>query len=125
MRFGRMFFAIALVAGMSGLAEAGPFGLFNRKPVRNVAITANAVAHGAVNGAAGGIAQAKAQIQANSGVMRHVGGSLGAGRYEGVGFSSVSANDAIRRCCYWGSRTPLEIGVARGHGGWLATVLYR
>ncbi len=72
-----------------------------------------------------GIAQAKSQRQASEGRMRHVGGSMGAGRYEGVGFSTVSADDAIRRCCYWGQKTPVEIGVARGPKGWYATVLYR
>jgi hypothetical protein len=71
------------------------------------------------------IAQQKAQQQASEGRMRHVGGSFGSGRYEGVGFSSRSADEAIRKCCYWGQRTPVGIGVARGNGGWYATVLYR
>ncbi len=71
------------------------------------------------------IAQQKSQQQASSGRMRHVGGSMGTGRYEGVGFSSVSAEDAIRRSCYWGQRTPTGIGVVRGANGWYATVLYR
>jgi hypothetical protein len=57
--------------------------------------------------------------------MRHVGGSMGSGRFEGVGFSTVSADDAIRKCCYWGQRSPVGIGVARGSNGWYATVLYR
>ena len=71
------------------------------------------------------IARAKAQQQASEGRMRHVGGSLGSGGYEGVGFSTRSADDAIRNCCYWGQRTPVGIGVARGANGWYATVLYR
>lgn len=71
------------------------------------------------------IARQKSQQQASEGRMRHVGGSMGSGSYEGVGFSSVSADDAIRRCCYWGQRTPVGIGVARGAAGWYATVLYR
>ncbi len=71
------------------------------------------------------VAQQKAQQQASSRQMRHVGGSMGSGRYEGVGFSTVSADDAIRKCCYWGQRTPVGIGVARGQNGWYATVLYR
>ncbi len=71
------------------------------------------------------VAQKKASQQASSGQMRHVGGSMGSGRYEGVGFSTVSADDAIRKCCYWGQRTPVGIGVARGNNGWYATVLYR
>ncbi len=72
-----------------------------------------------------GIAQHKANQQAREGRMRHVGGSMGGGRYEGVGFSSVSADDAIRRCCFWGQRTPVEIGVARGANGFFACVIYR
>jgi hypothetical protein len=71
------------------------------------------------------IAKAKSEQQAREGRMRHVGGSMGSGRYEGVGFSTVSAEDAKRRCCYWGQRTPVGIGVVRGVRGWYATVLYR
>ena len=71
------------------------------------------------------IAQSKAQQQASEGRCRHVGGSMGSGRYEGVGFSTVSADHAISKCCYWGQRTAIGIGVARGRNGWYATVLYR
>jgi len=71
------------------------------------------------------VAKQKAAQQASEGRMRHVGGSMGSGRYEGVGFSTVSADDAIRKCCYWGQRTPVGIGVSRGNNGWYATVLYR
>lgn len=71
------------------------------------------------------VAQRKAQQQASEGRMRHVGGSMGSGRYEGVGYSTVSADHAVTQCCYWGQRTPVGIGVARGARGWYATVLYR
>lgn len=71
------------------------------------------------------IAQRKARQQASEGRMRHVGGSMGAGRYEGVGFSTVSAKQAIEKCCYWGQREAIDIGVAHGINGWYATVLYR
>ncbi len=71
------------------------------------------------------IAKQKAQQQASEGRMRHVGGSMGSGRYEGVGFSTSSADAAVRQCCYWGQRSPVGIGVARGQNGWYATVLYR
>jgi len=71
------------------------------------------------------VAQQKAAQQASEGRMRHVGGSMGSSRYEGVGFSTVSADDAIRKCCYWGQRSPAGIGVSRGNNGWYATVLYR
>jgi hypothetical protein len=71
------------------------------------------------------IAQRKAQRQASEGRCRHVGGSMGAGSYEGVGFSTVSANHAVSKCCYWGQRQAIDIGVARGINGWYATVIYR
>lgn len=73
----------------------------------------------------GGLAQSKAQIQAQAGRCFHPGGSFGGGTHEGCGFSSVSADDAVRHCCYWGQRTPIDIGVARGANGWYATVIYR
>ncbi len=71
------------------------------------------------------VAKQKAQQQASEGRMRHVGGTMGSARYEGVGFSTTSADAAIRQCCYWGQRSPTGIGVVRGNGGWYATVLYR
>ena len=117
--------AFLMVVSMGMAAQAGPFGLFKRQPVRNTANVAQHAVQGAVHGVAGGIAQAKAEQQARSGVMRHVGGSMGAGRFEGVGFSTVSADDAIRKCCYFGQKQVVEYGVARGVKGWFATVLYR
>lgn len=71
------------------------------------------------------IAKQKAQQQANEGRCRHVGGSMGSAQFEGVGFSTVSADHAIASCCYWGKRNAIGIGVARGRNGWYATVLYR
>jgi hypothetical protein len=72
-----------------------------------------------------GTAQIKAEKQAREGRCYHVGGSFGGGTAEGVGFSTVSADHAIRSCCFWGRRTPIQIGVARGSRGWYACVLYR
>ena len=94
-----------------------------RKFVMVVALLFAAFAFSEVNAA--GLAQQKSNTQASQGKMRHLGGGFGGGRYEGVGFSSVSAQDAIRRCCYWGQKTPIDIGVARGPKGWYATVIYR
>lgn len=68
-----------------------------------------------------GSAQGVAELQARAGSCRHFGGNSG---YEGVGFSSSSADDAIRHCCYWGQRKPRDIGVARGRNGWYACVRY-
>ena len=67
-------------------------------------------------------AQGVAQIQASKGYCGHFGGNTG---YEGVGFSTMSADHAIRNCCYWGQKTPVDIGVARGNNGWYACVRYR
>lgn len=73
-------------------------------------------------GASNGTAQGAAEIQASRGHMCHVGGNRG---YEGVGFSTSSAQAAIRNCCYWGRKTPVDIGVCRGRNGWYACVRYR
>lgn len=76
-----------------------------------------------VQSQSGSIAQAKANRMAATGRMSH-SGQL-AGPYEGVGFSTRSADSAIRSCCYYGRRTPIDIGVARGRNGWYACVGYR
>lgn len=68
-------------------------------------------------------AQEKAHRLAALGRLTHAGRL--AGRYEGVGFSSRSADEAIRSCCYWGRRQPIDIGVARGARGWFAVVGYQ
>jgi len=72
----------------------------------------------------GGLAQRKAQQAANGRIKGHVGGGLGNARYEGVGWSTVSADSAVQACCYWGTRPVAEVGVVRGNDGWYACVLY-
>jgi hypothetical protein len=67
-------------------------------------------------------AQGVAEIQASKGYCGHFGGNSG---YEGVGFSTVSSDHAIKNCCYWGQKTPIDIGVARGRNGWYACVRYK
>lgn len=67
-------------------------------------------------------AQQSAQQSAAVGVMAHRGGRY---RYEGVGFSTSSAQDAIRNCCYYGQRPAVEIGVSRGRRGWYACIRYQ
>jgi hypothetical protein len=69
-----------------------------------------------------GSAQADAETMASTGVMRHLGHNNGC--REGIGFSTASADDAIRRCCYYGRYRAREIGVARGSRGWFACVRY-
>ncbi len=75
-----------------------------------------------VNAAGGLSAQASANASANSGRMAHRGGNF---RFEGVGFSTRSAQAAIHNCCFWGQKTPVEIAVSRGRNGWFACVRYR
>jgi hypothetical protein len=119
-----LFIGAAAFVGSASQTHAGPFR--NARPqVRTQSNATVQTARPVMQHATAGVAQAKADMQSRQGVMRHVGGSMGAGRYEGVGFSSVSADDAIRRCCYWGQKTPIEIGVSRGANGWYATVIYQ
>lgn len=67
-------------------------------------------------------AQADAETMARTGVLRHCGRS--GGILEGIGMSSVSADAALRRCCFWG-RPYREIGIARSRSGvWYAVVRY-
>jgi len=79
---------------------------------------------------AGGLAEWKSQQQASRGIMKHVGGGFGGGRYEGVGFSTSSADHAIRSCCYYGKRPIRDQSVVYGYNrqfkrwGWFATIIY-
>lgn len=74
--------------------------------------------------AAPGSAQWKAEQSARIGSVQHLGGGFGGGSYEGNGFGAT-ADQAIRNSCFWGQRTPIEIGVARGANGYYATIFYR
>lgn len=65
-------------------------------------------------------AQDAAIVMARRGVLVH----SGCGCTEGIGYSPVSPDDAIRRCCFWGQRRPKEIATARGPRGWYAVVRY-
>jgi hypothetical protein len=67
-----------------------------------------------------GSAQDAAVVLARRGALVHTG----CGQTEGIGFSTVSADHAISRCCFWGKRKPRDIGVARGARGWYAVVRY-
>ena len=70
------------------------------------------------------LAQSKADRMASSGTMGHLGGGFGGGRAEGVGTGSTR-QAAIQNCCYWGQRTPLDIGTATNGSRWYACVIYR
>lgn len=49
------------------------------------------------------------------------------GQCEGIGFSTVSPEHAKRSCCFYGQRTPVDIGVAWSplRRGWFAVIRYR
>jgi len=67
-------------------------------------------------------AQQDAETMARTGVLRHCGRN--GGRREGIGFSTVSADDAVKRCCFYGRYRIVERGVARGPRGWYAVLRY-
>lgn len=68
-------------------------------------------------------AQQAAEDMARTGVLRHCGRA--GGRPEGIGMG-FSRDSAIRNCCFWGQRKPVEIGVAQGRNGrWYACVRYQ
>lgn len=70
-------------------------------------------------------AQADADYMARTGFFGHRGRH--GGGYEGIGFSTTSADDAIRRCCFWGKRQPTQIATSFStrRRGWVAVVRYR
>lgn len=106
----RYVFSLVVLFAIANCAEA-------RGPRKNYAYTTSTPTTYANTSSAQGVAEA----QASSGQCRHFGGNSG---YEGVGYSTVSADHAIRSCCFWGQRKPREIGVARGRNGWFACVRY-
>ena len=106
-----------------------------RTVTREVTRTAASSADGCSNGTCrqrtvsvtrtSSVAQAKANQLAARGQVFHPGGSLGGGSHEGCGYG-MTADAAVRSCCFWGQRTPIDIGTAQGaNGGWYAVVLYR
>ena len=70
------------------------------------------------------LAMRKAQWQANRGRVGHPGWGFGGARAEGAGFSTRSADSALRNCCYYGQRRIAASAVVRGSRGWYATILY-
>ena len=59
--------------------------------------------------------------------MRHVRSSAvpSGARYEGVGYSSISANRAIRNSSFYGRRPIVAASVSRGRDGYFAAVYYK
>ena len=71
----------------------------------------------------GSCAQSHATVIARRGSLVH----SGCGQVEGIGFSTVSPDAAVRSCCFWGQRPAVEIGTAWSpiRRGWFAVVRYR
>lgn len=107
----RSVFALAFLASMVGVAEAGPFRLF--RPRQRVSYQSGGPELSALE---------SARISAATGVMAHRGGTYA---FEGVGFSTVSPDAALANCCYWGTKTVVESAVVEGSRGWFACVRYR
>ena len=70
----------------------------------------------------------KTATQVARGTMQHVAGAFAPGaRYEGVGFSTRSPEDALRRCCH-SNREIVDQSVQYGYNrrlgcwGWFATI---
>lgn len=73
-------------------------------------------------------AQAHAEKIAGLGQLQHC--TRRDGTLEGIGFSTVGPDEAIRSCCFYqdamrGRYRIVERGVARGPRGWFAVVRYR
>lgn len=104
-----------ILAAIGSTVEAGPLK------------RASAQSHSYVQGRTNSIgtaAHAKSQHQAQTGRMAHVG-SVPPGHFEGVGFSTISPQDALDRCCYSRSGMPIvDQAVVRGVNGWYATRIY-
>jgi hypothetical protein len=68
-------------------------------------------------------AEGHATVIARRGALVH----SSCGQVEGIGFSTVSPDHAIRSCCFWGRRQAVDIGVSWSpiRRGWFAVVRYR
>lgn len=69
-------------------------------------------------------AQQDAVVMARTGVLRHCGRA--GGRREGIGFSTVSPDAAMRACCYYGRYRIVERAVVWSpvRRGWFAVIRY-
>jgi len=65
-----------------------------------------------------------AELMARTGVMRHCGRA--GGRREGIGFSTVSADHAVRSSCFYGRYRIVERAVVWSpiRRGWFAVIRY-
>lgn len=88
------------VASTFACGEASAF-LFNRRRRTNTVNTVNTQYTSPQHAA-----DSKADIMAERGIFRHLGGGYGGGNAEGIGRAST-ANGALNNCCFTGQRTVL------------------
>ena len=102
----------------SAVVEAAPVAVETSPAVTVVAPQARRVTVGTVS------AEEHACRLASTGGFSHC--SNYGGGAEGLGFSTSSPDDAVRRCCFWGQRRPREIATAwcPRRRGWVAVVRY-
>jgi hypothetical protein len=106
----RFAFAMLGLGVLAMTADAGPFR-------RKTAVVSGVAPASTTN------AQGAALLIVQTGRFRHNGHPFGL--FEGIGMASTQQS-AIQNCCYWGKRTPVDIGTARMHSGmWVAVVRYR
>lgn len=111
-------FILAAVAAL-GLATSADAG--GRFRTRSVAVSRTVTTTSGPT-----TAEAKATAQARLGRCGHFS-AVPSGLYEGCGMSSVSAEDALARCCYSRSGMPViqQATVRATNGLWFATKLFR
>lgn len=110
----RFLLAAAVLALVT--ADASAFGRRGRGQTQTTTASVTTTATSSV--------QWKADVQAQRGRCFHPGGGFVPGAsYEGVGYSSVSPQDALAHCCNNGGAV-LAQAVSRGPGGWYAVKQY-
>ena len=117
-------FALIAAATVAGLADAGPF---RRRATTVTCVGTNcpAPAQKTTTQVKGDTSTATnaALLIVQTGRFRHWGHP--AGLYEGIGMAGTQQG-AIQNCCFWGRRTPVDIGTAQmSNGMWVAVVRYR
>lgn len=113
----RSFAVLAILAGITSMTLAGPFGVFGRRGGGN-----SGQQTGGQGGGGFASAAAAAAYMASAGRIGHFGGNPYPA--EGVGMGST-AQQAIQNCCFYGRRQIADQGVCQGAGGmWFACNRY-
>ena len=112
----RSFAVLAILAGITSMTLAGPFGVFGRRGGGN-----SGQQTGGQGGGGFATAQDVAWHMARIGRIGHFGGNPG---FEGVG-AGMSPQAAEMNCCFRNRWQPREVGLAQGaNGTWFACCRY-